>query len=137
MSKAFSRLQKMYKLALSRWIYFHLRSTIFFLALLWARSPIAPARVQYRVHICSPTSAVINQLARHVLNVNLHSSRVDLSFYGARQNTTSCDVTSTHRVTVTSFRSISMPAGFRRHLVGKTLIMFVAVKSPKYALLIS
>ena len=27
----------------------------------------------------------------------------------------------THRVTVTKFRSISMPAGFRRHLVGKTL----------------
>jgi len=27
-----------------------------------------------------------------------------------------------HRVTVTQFRSISMPAGFRRHFVGKTLI---------------
>jgi len=27
----------------------------------------------------------------------------------------------THRVTLTQFRSISMPAGFRRHLVGKTL----------------
>ena len=26
-----------------------------------------------------------------------------------------------YRVTVTQFRSISMPAGFRRHLVGKTL----------------
>jgi len=26
-----------------------------------------------------------------------------------------------HRVTVTQFRSVSMPAGFRRHLVGKTL----------------
>ena len=26
-----------------------------------------------------------------------------------------------HRVRVTQFRSISMPAGFRRHLVGKTL----------------
>jgi len=42
-----------------------------------------------------------------------------------------------HRVTVTLFRAISMPAGFRRHLVGKTLIMFIAVISPKYALLIS
>ena len=28
----------------------------------------------------------------------------------------------TYRVTVTYFRSISMPAGFRRHLMGKTLI---------------
>ena len=28
-----------------------------------------------------------------------------------------------------------MPAGFRRHLVDKTLIVFVAVISPKYALL--
>ena len=28
---------------------------------------------------------------------------------------------SIHRVTVTYLRSISMPAGFRRHLVGKTL----------------
>ena len=26
-----------------------------------------------------------------------------------------------HRVTVTYFRSICMPAGFRRHFVGKTL----------------
>ena len=26
-----------------------------------------------------------------------------------------------HRMTVTQFRSIFMPAGFRRHLVGKTL----------------
>jgi len=26
-----------------------------------------------------------------------------------------------HRVAVTSFLSVSMPAGFRRHLVGKTL----------------
>jgi len=26
-----------------------------------------------------------------------------------------------HEVTVTSFRSISMPASFHRHLVGKTL----------------
>jgi len=26
-----------------------------------------------------------------------------------------------NRMTVTQFRSISMPAGFRRHLVGKTL----------------
>ena len=42
-----------------------------------------------------------------------------------------------HRVTVTSFRSISMPAGFRRHFMGRTPVMFVAVISPKYALLIS
>jgi len=28
-------------------------------------------------------------------------------------------------VTVTQFRSISMPDGFRRHLVGKTLIMLI------------
>jgi len=28
--------------------------------------------------------------------------------------------TSVHRSTVTKFRSVSMPAGFRRHLVGKT-----------------
>ena len=42
-----------------------------------------------------------------------------------------------HTVTVASFRSISMPAGFRRHLVGKTLILFVAAISPNYALLIS
>jgi len=30
-----------------------------------------------------------------------------------------------HRVTVTKFCSISMPAGFRRHFVGKTLICFL------------
>ena len=44
-----------------------------------------------------------------------------------------------HRVTVTQFRSIGylcQGAGLRRRLVGKTLIMFVAVISPKYALLI-
>ena len=29
--------------------------------------------------------------------------------------------TAIHRVTVASFRAISMPAGFRRHLVGITL----------------
>ena len=29
--------------------------------------------------------------------------------------------TAMHRVTITLFRSISMPAGFRRHFVGKTL----------------
>ena len=28
-----------------------------------------------------------------------------------------------HRVTITSFRSKSMPAGFRRHFVDKTLII--------------
>jgi len=28
--------------------------------------------------------------------------------------------TNVHRSTVTKFRSVSMPAGFRRHLVGKT-----------------
>jgi len=32
-----------------------------------------------------------------------------------------------HRVTMTSFRSISMPAGFRRHLVGKLSEMFLTV----------
>ena len=33
----------------------------------------------------------------------------------------SCNNSQLHRVTMTQFRSISMPAGFRRHLVGKTL----------------
>jgi len=48
-----------------------------------------------------------------------------------------CSQTQIHRVAVTLFRSISIPAGFRRHLVGKTVIMFVAVKSPEYTLSIS
>jgi len=36
-------------------------------------------------------------------------------------NVTDRQTLSIHRVTVTYFRSISMPAGFRRHLVGKSL----------------
>ena len=40
------------------------------------------------------------------------------------------------RVAVTQFRSVSMPTGFRRHLVGKTLKkMLVFVIALKYALL--
>ena len=39
-----------------------------------------------------------------------------------------------HKMIVTQFRSISMPAGFRRHLVGKILEMFVTLLSLKLAL---
>ena len=39
-----------------------------------------------------------------------------------------------NRMTVTQFRSISMPAGFRRHLVGKTLRYASTLLSLKYAL---
>ena len=39
-----------------------------------------------------------------------------------------------HRVTVTQFRSISMPACFRRHLVGKTLRNVSHSDVTKYAL---
>jgi len=42
-----------------------------------------------------------------------------------------------HRVKVTSFRSVSMPAGYRRHLVGKTQEMLVTLIALKYALLVS
>ena len=42
-----------------------------------------------------------------------------------------------HRVTVTYFRSISMPAGFRRHFVGKTLMDVSYCDILKYALLVS
>jgi len=39
-----------------------------------------------------------------------------------------------HRVTMTSFRCICIPAGFRRHLVGKSLRNVTTVLSLKYTL---
>ena len=38
---------------------------------------------------------------------------------------------------MTQFRSLSMPAGFRRHVVGKLGEMFVTVVSFEYALLVN
>jgi len=47
------------------------------------------------------------------------------------------EISVTHKVTVTWFCFISMPAVFRRHLVGKTLRNPFTVISLKYALLVS
>jgi len=52
-------------------------------------------------------------------------------------NTRTHAVTHIHRVSVTSFRFISMPASFRRHLVGKTLRNVCHCDIAKYASLAS
>jgi len=44
-----------------------------------------------------------------------------IAVYTLQSPTDACKVAYTYTVTVTEFRSISMPAGIRRHLVGKTL----------------
>jgi len=52
---------------------------------------------------------------RHLVGKTLRN----ICYCEPRLNTLSWQVNG--RVTVTSFRSISMPAGFRRHFVGSTL----------------